>query len=138
MSDYQMKIKQGPEKGKTIDIKTEALVLGSGEQADVVIPGPGVEPRHARIVFRGGKVHLADLNTQSGTFRNGQRLLAPVQVFPGDRIGLGPKVILILEGDDPKQAQPAEDNLVGSVGKAMNELADDLKLSAEDETESPA
>ena len=87
----------------------------------------GVEPRHAQIVFQGGQVMLEDLGTQTGTFRNGQRLLGPVRVFPGDRIGLGPRVILILEGDDPTQGAK-EGGLTGAVNKAM----DDLGLGSEE------
>lgn len=126
MSDdsFQIKIKQGPKHGKRYPVREEALVFGSSEEADIVLQAPGVEPRHAQIVFQGGQVMLSDLGTQSGTFRNGQRLLGPLQVFPGDRIGLGPEVELILEGDDPRK--PAADD----------SLADDLGLVS-DEGDSP-
>lgn len=115
MSDaYSLKVKGGPSKGKSFDIKTTALVLGTGPGADIVVEGPGVEPRHAQIVFQGGQVMLEDLGTQEGTFRNGKRLLGPIQVFPGDRVGLGPKVILILEGDDPKAGVPEAEDVPGA------------------------
>ena len=116
---FEIKIKHGPAKGKRYPIREDALVFGSGEDADIVLQAPGVEPLHAQIVFQGGQVMLSDLGTQSGTFRNGQRLLGPLQVFPGDRIGLGPEVVLILEGDDPHQTQEVEeedlDELPGTV-----------------------
>ena len=124
MSDvpFNVKVDSGPSKGSKFDVKTEALVLGSDDSADIVLPGPGVEPRHAQIVFNGGRVILEDLGTQAGTSRNGQRLLGPVQVFPGDRIGLGPEVVLILEGDDPREGA-AEDPLPGDAGLAADDAA---------------
>lgn len=113
----EMKVERGASKGLKFEVKSEAIVLGSDESADIVLPGPGVEPRHAQIVFQGGRVILEDLGTQAGTSRNGKRLLGPVQVFPGDRIGLGPEVELILEGDDPREGAP-EDPLPGETGLA--------------------
>ncbi len=120
-SSYQMKVKNGPEAGRKFEVRTDMLVLGSDPGADVVLEGPGVEPRHAQLVFEGGKVKLEDLGTQGGTFRNGQRLLGPVQVFPGDRVGLGPEVVLILEGDDPKAGEH-EGGLANSIGQALDDL----------------
>ncbi len=125
---FEVKVKQGPRKGKKFEVKTEALVFGSGKEADIILEAPGVEARHAQIVFQGGQVLLEDLGTQTGTFRNGQRLLGPVQVFPGDRIGLGPNVVLILEGDDPREGAK-EDGIVGAVGKVVDDLTEDLGLS---------
>lgn len=119
--DFHMKVDQGADKGEKFEVTKDALVLGSGSEADVVIQGPGVEPCHAQVVFQGGRVILTDLSKESGTFRNGQRLLGPIQVFPGDRIGLGPEVVLILEGSDPTETARQESSL--------DELADDPGLA---------
>ena len=108
-----LKVKEGPKSGHKTRIGKNALVLGSAETADIVLEARGVDPEHARVIFDGGKVTLEDLGSREGTFRNGQRLLAPVQVFPGDRIGLGPDVVLILEGDDPSVAQSEDEDDLG-------------------------
>ncbi len=94
----RISVEQGPEKGQKFTIKSDALVIGSGPDVQIRIEAPGVAPRHAQVTFDGGQVKLEDLGTKEGTFRNGLRLLAPVQLFPGDRIGLGPNVVLILQG----------------------------------------
>lgn len=133
-NNYSVKVSNGSEKGAQFDVKQEALVLGSGEQADIRLTGKGVEARHAQIVFQGGQVILEDLGTQSGTFRNGKRLLGPIQVFPGDRVGLGPEVVLILQGDDPRQGA-GEETPGGVIGKAINDLAEDLGLGGEEKGE---
>jgi pSer/pThr/pTyr-binding forkhead associated (FHA) protein len=118
-SPYRVKVTRGGAQEDRFDVIREALVLGSGAEADIRLEGEGVEPRHAQVVFQGGRVLLEDLGTQAGTFRNGQRLLAQAQIFPGDRIGLGPVVELILEGEDPTQAAPAaDDDLAADPGTA--------------------
>ncbi len=135
---FDIKVTQGPSRGKKFAVKTEAMVFGSDKSADIVLEAPGVEPRHAQIVFQGGQVMLEDLGTQTGTFRNGKRLLGPVQVFPGDRVGLGPHVVLTLEGDDPREGMK-ERGLAGAVNQAMDTIVDDLNLSAgKDAVEPPA
>ena len=101
MSKLRVRVEQGPEQGRKYKITTDALVIGSDPGVDIVLQAPGVAPRHAQVLFEAGKVRLEDLGTQEGTFRNGQRLLGPVQIFPGDRVGLGPEVVLILDGDPP-------------------------------------
>lgn len=119
---YTFKVDQGSSKGKTFPIKDVALVVGASASCDIVLEGPGVEQVHAQFVFDGGKVMLEDLSNEYGTFRNGQRLLGNIQVFPGDRIGIGPEVVLILQGDDPRAGATAQDddleNLPGAAEEA--------------------
>jgi pSer/pThr/pTyr-binding forkhead associated (FHA) protein len=114
--EYFVKVKKGPGKGKRYLVRLDALVIGASPDADIVLEGPGVDLRHAQIVFQGGKVILEDLGSQEGTFRNGQRLLAPLQVFPGDKIGLGPLVTIILEGRDPREPEETSEDSETSLG----------------------
>jgi pSer/pThr/pTyr-binding forkhead associated (FHA) protein len=116
--EYFVKVKKGPGKGKKYQVRTDALVIGSSSDADIILQAPGVDPRHAQIVFQGGKVILEDLGSQEGTFRNGQRLLAPLQVFPGDKIGLGLLVTIILEGKDPSQPEESSEDSETNLGLA--------------------
>jgi pSer/pThr/pTyr-binding forkhead associated (FHA) protein len=107
-AEHYLKIQAGPGKGKRFQVNFQAMVLGSSEEADIILAAPGVDARHAQIIFQGGKVILEDLGSRGGTFRNGQRLLAPLQVFPGDKIGLGLLVTIVLEGKDPRQPEYTE------------------------------
>lgn len=120
----RIRVEKGPSHGKKVKIRTDAIVMGSDENVDVVLPVEGVSPRHAQIVFKGGQVQLEDLGSQEGTFRNGRQLLGPVQVFPGDRIGLGPNVILILEGPDPEGEKSVEEENAPNLGLASQESPD--------------
>jgi pSer/pThr/pTyr-binding forkhead associated (FHA) protein len=90
-------------------VRRDQLIIGSAPDAQIVIPVETVDPHHASLTFDGDQLRLADLGSRHGTFRNGHRLLGPLQVFPGDRIGLGPDVVLILDGEEP-QARRAEDD----------------------------
>jgi ABC-type multidrug transport system ATPase subunit/ABC-type multidrug transport system permease subunit len=66
-------------------------VIGrAGGPAEFVLDHPHVSRRHARLTVDQNGVRLHDLGSANGTFVNGQRLTAPVQLQPGDRIDVGP------------------------------------------------
>jgi pSer/pThr/pTyr-binding forkhead associated (FHA) protein len=119
---YFVKVKKGPGKGKRYQVRTDAIVIGSAPDVDIIIQASGVDPRHAQLVFQGGKLILEDLGSQEGTYRNGQRLLAPLQVFPGDKIGLGLLVTIILEGKDPSQPEDGSEDTETSLGLAPDNI----------------
>ena len=69
-------------------------VVGRGTEADLWIEDGGVSRRHARITCRSdGKYFVEDLGSTNGTFVGSQRVDAS-EVRPGDRVQLGPNVIL--------------------------------------------
>lgn len=105
----RLTLKKGPKRGRKFPISHDRLIIGSDPNVEIVLPVESVDPRHASLTFEGQRLILADLGSRGGTFRNGQRLLAPLQVFPGDRIGIGPDVVLILDGHDPS-AQPVDND----------------------------
>ncbi len=66
----------------------QAVVLGRDEQADVVVPRPGLSRRHARFELLDDGVWLEDLGSTNGTRVNGE----PVdrcKVQPGEEVMLG-------------------------------------------------
>lgn len=69
-------------------------VIGRGTDADVWIEDGGVSRRHARVTVRpDGRYFLEDLGSTNGTFLGTQRI-STSEIRPGDRIQLGPHVIL--------------------------------------------
>lgn len=69
-------------------------VLGRGTEADLWVEDGGVSRRHARVSCRSdGRYFVQDLGSTNGTFLGTQRIDL-VEVKPGDRIQLGPNVIL--------------------------------------------
>jgi hypothetical protein len=71
-----------------VEIDKSEFVLGSGEGVDLRLDLPLISPRHARILWKGGRPVFEDLRSARGSFRLGQ----PVDVHPlqtGDEIDLG-------------------------------------------------
>lgn len=52
----------------------ERLVLGSADDADLVLAGKGISRRHAELVESGGEWRVRDLGARNGLFVNGQRV----------------------------------------------------------------
>jgi len=71
-----------------IEVDRTEFVLGSAEGVDLRLDLPLISPRHARILWKGGRPVFEDLRSARGSFRLGQ----PVDVRTiesGDEIDLG-------------------------------------------------
>ena len=70
--------------------------LGAAAGNDLVLADPQVSRNHAVLEGRGRNIELVDLNSENGTFVNGERISRRV-LADGDRVALGPDVHLIYE-----------------------------------------
>lgn len=69
-------------------------VVGRGTEADLWVEDTGVSRRHARVSCRSdGRYFVEDLGSTNGTFLANQRIDV-CEIKPGDRIQLGPHVLL--------------------------------------------
>jgi len=73
----------------TIALEAKTIVFGRDPECDQVLDVPSVSWRHACITHAGGSLLLKDLGSTNGTFLNGERVIAPQAVKPGDVIHLG-------------------------------------------------
>jgi pSer/pThr/pTyr-binding forkhead associated (FHA) protein len=64
---------------------------------DLVFPEGRVSRNHAVLERRGSAIELSDLNSENGTFVNGDRITRR-RLAQGDRIRLGGSVELTFEG----------------------------------------
>ena len=64
------------------------VVIGSGEEADVVIGDPTVSRKHALIRRRLGQYAVTDLDSTNGTYVNGRRIERSATIKPGDKLTL--------------------------------------------------
>lgn len=64
-------------------------LIGRDEHAPVRIDSTEVSRRHARLTVTEGAATLEDLGSKNGTYRNGRRVEAPVQLADGDEIWIG-------------------------------------------------
>ena len=82
-------VESGPLAGQEFLLRKTEVTLGRGKESDVAIPDPTVSRQHAVIRKRGLSWAIEDLESTSGTFVNGQRLVGPQQLSHGDTVRLG-------------------------------------------------
>src|SRR5712692_1793972 len=90
-------IEQGSQAGQVVVLSDRPLVLGRGTNADVVIDNNDVSRRHIRLTPEAGAYRVEDLKSLNGTFVNEVRLKDSQLLANGDRVRLGPTVVLRLE-----------------------------------------
>jgi two-component system, cell cycle response regulator len=71
-----------------------SVTIGRSARATHRIDEPSVSGIHARIIRSGLEYILADEHATNGTFVNGERLVEPIRLQDGDRIQLGPVLVL--------------------------------------------
>lgn len=85
----------GPEIGDVFDIKEGTSILGRAEDSDIRVTDQTVSRNHLRIVRRGDRFFITDLESRNGTYCDG-RYLSPnveVEVRQGVPIAIGMSVI---------------------------------------------
>jgi hypothetical protein len=74
----------------------QEVIVGRGGGCSIVLDGDEVESMHARIVRNpDGKLWIADLASDSGTFVNGERIQRPRPFDERDEIVIGPYTLLV-------------------------------------------
>jgi hypothetical protein len=85
--------------GRTIPLLGD-LIVGRRPPAEVLLRDDAVSGRHARFARRDGEWVVEDLGSTNGTFVNGQRLVDPAPLRPGDVVGIG-NATWCFESDSP-------------------------------------
>ena len=91
---YRITVRQGPVPGKVFDMVKDVLTIGRDMNNDVVINDAEVSRNHGRLTSQSGGYLIEDLASTNGTFVNGQRLIGPKLLNPGDVIGLGETIVM--------------------------------------------
>jgi hypothetical protein len=76
----------GELRGRRWAISADGIVLGRGEECDVVIADRQVSRQHATICRRKGGTFLQDLDSKNGTCRNGTPVKGEVELADGDTV----------------------------------------------------
>jgi pSer/pThr/pTyr-binding forkhead associated (FHA) protein len=97
-----------------------SLVLGRRPDCDLVLDGKLIEAVHAVLYRQGGKFHVRDLNSKTGTAVNGRRVRKS-ELRKGDEIRVGLTRIRFeppepTELDDGNSSSGAEQQLAGITG----------------------
>ena len=80
--------------GEVFRVSRNLAVIGRRDDVDLPLHDEGVAPRHAALVRCGDKILLKDLDSASGTYRNGARVWDPTFLEDGDTITIGATTIL--------------------------------------------
>ena len=74
-------------------IVRDSVVLGRSPEADIELQDPYASEFHLRLASRDGRLVLTDLGSTNGTYVNGRRVTAPVDLNRGDAIQVGKTVM---------------------------------------------
>jgi len=97
MASYRLVMRNGPTPGKAFVLEQAEVFVGRDLNNEIVINDPEVSRRHARFFLQAGGYVLEDLGSTNGTTINGQRIMGPYSLRPGEVILLGENVILVYE-----------------------------------------
>jgi len=110
-SEFRMIVRTGPNPGTVFELTKEVSLIGRDVTNDVVVGDAEVSRQHSRITRTPGGYVLEDLGSTNGTFVNGERLVAPRVMNPGDLVALAETVSLTFDATSPEAAatvaQPA-------------------------------
>jgi pSer/pThr/pTyr-binding forkhead associated (FHA) protein len=73
-------VRSGEEAGCSFEIFGLPVTLGAAVGNDLVFPDARMSRNHAVLERRGSSVELADLNSENGTFVNGDRITGTVEL----------------------------------------------------------
>jgi len=80
--------------GTSFELAGSEMTIGRAAGCAVLLPDQTVSSIHARIASRGGDHVIEDLDSRNGTFVNRSRITGPTPLRTGDRVGIGPAVVL--------------------------------------------
>ncbi len=83
----------GMEAGQVYSLPQSGCIIGRAPGVEVLVDDQAVSRKHARIVPLADGFFVEDLESTNGTFVSGSRV-ARVELRPGDRIQLGPNLVL--------------------------------------------
>lgn len=102
-SNFRMVMRSGPSVGKVYPLDKGEMFVGRDLSNDIVINDPEISRRHARLFLQGASYVLEDLGSTNGSFVNGQRLVGPNILRPGDTITFGERMSMVFESSDYDQ-----------------------------------
>ena len=102
-SNYRLVMRSGPSVGKVYPLDKAELFVGRDLNNDIVINDPEISRRHSRLFNQGNGIAIEDLGSTNGTFLNGQRLVGPQLLRPGDMVTFGERLSMVFESSEVDQ-----------------------------------
>ncbi len=83
--------------GVAIVSQGQRVVVGRGDDADVVLADSDASRRHTLLTFDGDRVSAEDLGSTNGTWVGGRRLDGPAELDVGDVVGVGSASLTVVQ-----------------------------------------
>ena len=93
-------VSDGQLTGERWIVDREKLVIGRGNDCEVILPERQISRYHAEILHETGKFFLHDLDSKNGTHLNGNQVKGTVPLNDGDEIQIALCVKLLFVGSD--------------------------------------
>jgi pSer/pThr/pTyr-binding forkhead associated (FHA) protein len=104
---FRLVMQTGPTPGEVFMLSELEVTIGRESSNAITIIDPEISRQHARLIQQGGSYLFIDLGSTNGSYINGQRLIGPHLLKPGERITLGENVTLVFEVlQAPSQVDP--------------------------------
>ncbi len=96
---YRLVVRQGPVPGQIFELNKPVISIGRDISNDLVINDAEVSRKHAKMTLEGDRYLIEDLDSTNGTYIDGQRLIGPHLLSPGEIIMFGDNVGVVFEGE---------------------------------------
>ena len=87
--DVKLVLFRGNDTQKIFPLTSDVTVIGRRQDCDLCIPLMHISRRHCEIDKGAASIKLRDLNSRSGIFLNGKRVVE-AEINPGDYLQIGP------------------------------------------------
>jgi hypothetical protein len=93
-------VSEGELAGHRWTLANDEMMIGRGNDADIILPERQVSRYHSKIHYRDGRYLLEDLDSKNGTFLNGHQVTGTVPIQDGDEIQIALCVRMLFVGTD--------------------------------------
>jgi pSer/pThr/pTyr-binding forkhead associated (FHA) protein len=90
---------------KAFSLPSNVTVIGRRHDCDLCVPLMVVSRRHCQLTLNNESVKIRDLDSQAGTFLNGERVIDGI-IKAGDYLTIGPLTFQVQIDGEPKQVVP--------------------------------
>lgn len=97
----------GDEKEAAVQLDGVETIIGRDDGCGIRLDGLGLSRRHCAILKQGARFLLRDLDSENGTWVNGERVQER-ELRHGDRIGLGLQAHLLFHNEQQAPTPPPE------------------------------
>jgi pSer/pThr/pTyr-binding forkhead associated (FHA) protein len=89
--------------GSRIALRQGETVVGRSPYCSIVVNSRRVSRQHCALSLRGALLTVTDLGSANGTWINGEAVLEPTTLSPGDLLEIGDEALEVLHGGTPQR-----------------------------------